>query len=67
MDSGAAWRLACWRRLRVGAEAMIRVAGVTTDARSTASDVKDLADSVAVEAEGLESQVRQFLSNVHAA
>ena len=52
---------------RVGAEAMSRVAGVTTDARSTASDVKDLADSVAVEAEGLEAQVRQFLSNVHAA
>ena len=52
---------------RVGAEAMIRVAGVTTDARSTASDVKDLADSVPVEAEGLESQVRQFLSNVQAA
>lgn len=52
---------------RVGAEAMSRVAGVTTDARSTASDVKDLADSVAVEAEGLEAQVRQFLSNVQAA
>ena len=51
----------------MGAEAMSRVAGVTTDARSTASDVKDLADSVAVEAEGLESQVRQFLSNVQAA
>jgi methyl-accepting chemotaxis protein len=52
---------------RVGAEAMSRVAGVATDARSTASGVKDLADSVAVEAEGLEAQVRQFLSNVHAA
>jgi len=52
---------------RVGAEAMSRVAGVTTDARSTASDVKDLADSVAVEAEGLEAQVRQFLTNVQAA
>ena len=34
---------------RVGAEAMSRVAGVTTDARSTASGVKDLAGSVAVE------------------
>lgn len=43
---------------RVGAEAMSRVAGVTTDARSTASGVKDLAGSVAVEAEGLEAQVR---------
>ncbi len=52
---------------RVGAEAMSRVAGVTTDARSTASGVKDLANSVAVEAEGLETQVRQFLSNVQAA
>jgi methyl-accepting chemotaxis protein len=52
---------------RVGAEAMSRVAGVATDARSTASGVKDLADSVALEAEGLEARVRQFLSNVHAA
>jgi methyl-accepting chemotaxis protein len=52
---------------RVGAEAMSRVAGVTTDARSTASGVKDLAGSVAVEAEGLEAQVRQFLNNVQAA
>ncbi len=52
---------------RTGAEAMSRVAGVTTDARATASDVKDLADAVAVEAEGLESEVRKFLSNVQAA
>jgi methyl-accepting chemotaxis protein len=52
---------------RVGADAMSRVAGVTADARATASGVKDLADSVAVEAEGLEAQVRQFLSNVQAA
>jgi methyl-accepting chemotaxis protein len=52
---------------RVGAEAMSRVAGVTTDARSTAVDVKDLADAVAIEAEGLEAQVRQFLTNVQAA
>ncbi|HYC18196.1 MAG TPA: HAMP domain-containing methyl-accepting chemotaxis protein [Pseudolabrys sp.] len=52
---------------RVGAEAMSRVAEVTADARATASGVKDLADSVAVEAEGLEAQVRQFLSNVQAA
>jgi len=52
---------------RVGAEAMSRVAGASTDARSTASDVRDLADSVATEAEGLEAQVRQFLSNVQAA
>jgi methyl-accepting chemotaxis protein len=52
---------------RTGAEAMVRVAGVTTDARTTASDVKALADSVAVEAESLEAEVRQFLANVQAA
>jgi methyl-accepting chemotaxis protein len=52
---------------RNGAEAMSRVAGVTTDARATASDVKDLADAVAVEAEGLEAEVRRFLDNVQAA
>jgi methyl-accepting chemotaxis protein len=52
---------------RNGAEAMVRVAGVTTDARSTAADVKDLADAVAVEAEGLEAEVRQFLAEVRAA
>ena len=52
---------------RSGAEAMSKVAGVTTDARSTASDVKDLADAVAVEAENLEAEVRQFLDDVQAA
>jgi methyl-accepting chemotaxis protein len=52
---------------RTGAEAMSRVAGVTTNARATAADVKDLADAVAVEAEGLEAEVRQFLTNVQAA
>jgi methyl-accepting chemotaxis protein len=52
---------------RTGAEAMSRVAGVTTDARATASDVKDLADAVAIEAESLEVEVRQFLTNVQAA
>jgi len=52
---------------RSGAEAMSKIAGVTTDARSTASDVKDLADAVAVEAENLEAEVRQFLANVQAA
>jgi methyl-accepting chemotaxis protein len=49
---------------RIGAEAMRRVADVTADARSTASGVKDLADSVALEAEGREAPVRQFLSSV---
>jgi methyl-accepting chemotaxis protein len=52
---------------RVGAESMNRVAGVTTDARATAADVKGLADAVALEAEGLEAEVRQFLTNVQAA
>jgi len=52
---------------RSGAEAMRMVAGVSTDARATASDVKGLADAVAVEAENLEAEVRQFLANVQAA
>lgn len=52
---------------RTGADAMNQVAGVTADARSTASDVKDLADTITVEAEGLEEEVRQFLTNVQAA
>ncbi len=52
---------------RTGAEAMSRVADVTADARATAADVKDLADAVSVEAEGLEAEVRQFLTNVQAA
>jgi methyl-accepting chemotaxis protein len=52
---------------RSGAEAMSRVAGVTADARATAVAVKDLADSVALEAESLEAEVRQFLANVQAA
>jgi methyl-accepting chemotaxis protein len=52
---------------RTGAQAMVRVAGVTTDARTTAGDVKALADSVAIEAESLEAEVRQFLANVQAA
>jgi methyl-accepting chemotaxis protein len=54
---------------RSGAEVMSKVAGVTTDARSTAADVKDLADAVAVavETENLEAEVQQFLSNVQTA
>jgi len=52
---------------RNGAEAMRKVADVSTDARTTASDVKGLADAVAVEAENLEAEVRQFLTNVQAA
>jgi len=52
---------------RSGAEAMSKVAGVTGDARMTASDVKGLADAVAAETENLETEVRQFLTNVQAA
>lgn len=52
---------------RNGADSMSRVSGVSTDARATASDVKNLADAVAIEAEGLESQVRHFLADVQAA
>ncbi|HEU5017263.1 MAG TPA: methyl-accepting chemotaxis protein [Pseudolabrys sp.] len=52
---------------RVGAESMSRVAGASSDARSTAVDVKSLADAVALEAEGLEIEVRRFLDNVQAA
>jgi methyl-accepting chemotaxis protein len=52
---------------RIGAESMSRVAGASSDARSTAADVKNLADAVAVEAEGLETEVRRFLDNVQAA
>ena len=37
---------------RIGAEAMSRVADVTADVRSTASGIKDLADSLTLEAEG---------------
>ena len=52
---------------RTGAEAMSRVAGVSTDARATAAGVKALADAVAIEAESLEADVRQFLHDVQAA
>jgi methyl-accepting chemotaxis protein len=52
---------------RGGAEAMSRVAGASSGARTTASDVKVLADTVAIEAENLEAEVRQFLSDVQAA
>ena len=52
---------------RTGAEAMARVAGVSTDARATAAGVRSLADSVAIEAESLEADVRRFLDDVQAA
>ncbi|MEX1084182.1 MAG: hypothetical protein WEC82_07670, partial [Xanthobacteraceae bacterium] len=52
---------------RTGSEAMSRVAGATTDARATAADVKSLADTLALEAESLEREVRRFLNEVQAA
>ena len=52
---------------RTGAQSMSRVADVSTDARATAAGVKNLADAVALEAESLDAEVRQFLANVQAA
>jgi methyl-accepting chemotaxis protein len=52
---------------RTGAEAMSRVASATKDARATASEVRSLADALALEAEGLEAEVRRFLAEVRAA
>jgi methyl-accepting chemotaxis protein len=50
-----------------GADAMARVAGASAGARSTAADVKILADTLAVEAENLDAEVRHFLAEVQAA
>jgi methyl-accepting chemotaxis protein len=50
-----------------GAEAMVRVAGASKDARAAAADVKSLADTLAVEAESLNAEVHHFLSDVQAA
>jgi methyl-accepting chemotaxis protein len=52
---------------RRGAQAMSAVATATAEAHSTAADVKALADILAAEAEGLDSQVRQFLIQVQTA
>ena len=52
---------------RRGAEAMGRVAGASNGARATAADVKALADTLAVEAESLQGEVRRFLADVQAA
>jgi len=52
---------------RSGAEAMTRVAGASADARSTADDVKALAEALAADAEGLDAEVRRFLGEVRAA
>ncbi len=52
---------------RTGADAMSRVAGASSGARTTATDVKALADALAVEAENLQGEVRRFLADVQAA
>jgi len=52
---------------RNGADTMSRVATASLEARTTAADVKVMADALALEAEGLDSQVRQFLIEVQAA
>jgi methyl-accepting chemotaxis protein len=52
---------------RTGAEAMSRVADASSDARQTAANVKALADTLSAEAERLNQQVRQFLTDVQAA
>jgi methyl-accepting chemotaxis protein len=46
---------------------MSRVAERSQDARSTAVDVKALAEVLANEAQGLDGEVRRFLSAVQAA
>ncbi|MGE0752288.1 MAG: methyl-accepting chemotaxis protein [Variibacter sp.] len=52
---------------RTGADAMSRVAVRSKDARGTAGDVKALADSLAIEAESLDREIRGFLDSVRAA
>ncbi|MBV6486448.1 MAG: HAMP domain-containing protein [Pseudorhodoplanes sp.] len=52
---------------RTGADAMNRVAGTSREAHDTATDVKTLADTLGVEAEQLEAEVRRFLAEVRAA
>jgi methyl-accepting chemotaxis protein len=50
-----------------GAAAMSRAAGASTDARSTAAEVKSLADTLGAAAEDLDAEVQRFLSSVQAA
>jgi methyl-accepting chemotaxis protein len=52
---------------KTGAGSISRVAGATAGARATATDVKLLADALAVEAESLETEVRHFLAAVQVA
>ena len=46
---------------------MSRAAGASTDARSTAAEVKSLADTLGAAAEDLDAEVQRFLSGVQAA
>jgi hypothetical protein len=46
---------------------MSRVAGATAAARATAADVKTFADTLAAEAESLDTEVQRFLIDVQAA
>ncbi|MBV8839716.1 MAG: HAMP domain-containing protein [Alphaproteobacteria bacterium] len=52
---------------RSGTEAMARVAGASAGARTTADEVKALAGELAGDAEALDHEVRNFLSEVRAA
>ena len=52
---------------QTGAAAMSRVAGASTDARSTAAEVKSLADTLTAAAEDLDAEVQRFLTSVQAA
>jgi methyl-accepting chemotaxis protein len=52
---------------RSGSEAMSRVAGASSGARATAADVKALADTLAIESQNLQNEVRRFLADVQAA
>jgi methyl-accepting chemotaxis protein len=52
---------------RGGAQAMSRVAGASSGARTTAAQVKALADALSAEAENLDAEVQRFLSGVQAA
>ncbi len=52
---------------RDGVEGMSRVSRTSEEARSTAADVKTMADALAIDAENLEIEVRRFLDEVRVA
>jgi methyl-accepting chemotaxis protein len=52
---------------QTGAAAMSRVSEASVEARTTAADVKSLADALAADAEKLDAEIRQFLDDVRAA